>query len=106
MENLKREHCSHDILKKLSDLDPTSSYFILAVWEQKTFKLMYFIQTSLLNTSTRGIRNSLEETRENRILWDILDLEHFEMHTAPHLLCIFGMREDNCDQSASRKLIT
>ena len=85
MKNSKWGSRSHDILKKFMDFDLTSNHSISALSEQNGIKLMCFIQMGLLNNSTRGLRNSLTESREiRRILLDILKLELFETHTMPH----------------------
>ena len=85
MKNLKQELSPHDILKKFMDFDLTSNHSSSVIYEHKVINLMCFGQTGLLNNSTRGLRNSLTESREiRRILLDILKLEPFEMRTAHH----------------------
>ena len=93
--------------EKFMDFDLTSSYSISELSEQNRIKLMCFVQMGLLNNSTRGLRNSLTESREiRRILSDILKLEPFEMHTTPHYKCIFRMERNSHDQSSSRTVMT
>ena len=63
-----------------------------AVKEQKRFKLMYFIQLTLLNISTKGLRKLNYMDQEIcRILFEVLDvgtLSKFESCTAVNYLCL------------------